>query len=90
MSVQFWLRVKVGGPGGCNSPLQRFQPDETEQAAALVLARFFSSDAMWHFLYFLPLPHQHGSFLPRTSVVSPEMDEKKFFKKPEMNPPVNN
>ena len=24
----------------------------------------FSSNASWQTLYFLPLPHQHGSFLP--------------------------
>jgi hypothetical protein len=23
---------------------------------------YFSSQAQWHFLYFLPLPHGHGSF----------------------------
>src|SRR5574341_101533 len=26
---------------------------------------FLPSDAMWQFLYFLPLPHQHGSLRPR-------------------------
>ena len=27
-------------------------------------AAFLSSSGSWHFLYFLPLPHQQGSFLP--------------------------
>jgi hypothetical protein len=36
-------------------------PQFREQAFA---AAFASSPGRWHFLYFLPLPHQHGSFLP--------------------------
>ncbi len=27
-------------------------------------ARLSESSGSWHFLYFLPLPHQQGSFLP--------------------------
>jgi hypothetical protein len=67
--------------------VQRLHPEETEQVAALTLSRFFSSDAMWHFLYFLPLPHQQGSFLPMLGGGSLETDAKSFLKKPEMFPP---
>jgi hypothetical protein len=34
------------------------------QLPAHILAAFLSSAGSWHFLYFLPLPHQQGSFLP--------------------------
>lgn len=36
-------------------------PQLSEQ---LFAAAFLSSWTMWHFLYFFPLPHQQGSFLP--------------------------
>jgi hypothetical protein len=38
-------------------------PQFREQAFAV----FLSSSGRWHFLYFLPLPHQQGSFLPGIS-----------------------
>jgi hypothetical protein len=37
---------------------------ELPQFEAYFPAIFFSSSTRWHFLYFLPLPHQHASFLP--------------------------
>jgi hypothetical protein len=34
------------------------------QLPAHSFATVLSSAGSWHFLYFLPLPHQQGSFLP--------------------------
>ena len=34
------------------------------QLFALIRESFLRSDSMWHFLYFLPLPHQQGSLRP--------------------------
>jgi hypothetical protein len=42
-------------------------PQLIEQA----FAAFLSSSGSWHFLYFLPLPHQQGSFLPGRTRATP-------------------
>jgi hypothetical protein len=38
---------------------------------AHTFAAFISSSCAWHFLYFLPLPHQQGSFLPGRACGTP-------------------
>ena len=46
-------------------PAPAYPLQEAEvQLFALIRESFLRSDSMWHFLYFLPLPHQQGSLRP--------------------------
>ena len=48
---------------------------------------FFASDSMWHLLYFFPLPHQQGSFLPKSGMDSGSPEPKRFLNNPKPRPP---
>jgi len=59
------------------------------QVFAICFERFLLSDSIWHLLYFFPLPHQQGSFRPRSGMGSGLLKPKIFLMKLNQQSPLN-